>query len=87
MSFTQQFGDVIKHTMKLLSRIRVETNSGYKNLDHIGKFKMFPLDVHFYATSMVNILSFQAIASLKGVRITMDTVVERAINVEYKGKC
>ena len=48
---------------------------------------MFPLDVHFNATSMANILSFQAVASLEGVRITMDTVIEHAINVEYQDKC
>jgi hypothetical protein len=42
----------------------VQTNGGYKNFHSIGKFKMFPLDVHFNATSMANILSFQAGAFL-----------------------
>jgi hypothetical protein len=111
LSFTQQFGDVIKRSWVLFDTcstvcvgnnesfitnlrpcktdecIRVQTNGGYKNFDNIGKFKIFPLDVHFNATSMANILSFQAVASLEGVRITMDTVIERAINVEYQGKC
>ena len=34
---------------------------------------MFPLEVHFKANSMANILSFKSVANIEGATITLDT--------------
>ena len=64
--------------------ITVVTNGGRQLFEHIGTLNLLPLDVHFNAFSMANILYLKDVADLPNVKITMDTTVERAIIVEYK---
>jgi hypothetical protein len=63
--------------------LTVYTNGGSKSFDQIGMLKALPLPVHFNADSMANILAIKDVASIPGVRLTMDSSKERAIIVEY----
>lgn len=66
--------------------LTVDTNRGSKTFNHIGVFKLLPVNMHFCASSIATILSMKDIANIPGVRIKMDTALDRTIFVEYKGK-
>ena len=50
-----------------------------------AKLKLLPMSIYYNKDSMANILAFADVASIPGVRITMDTDKERAMNVAYDG--
>ena len=52
----------------------------------IGTLKMFPVTVHYNASSLANILSLNDIAALKDVHITMDTRIQRDVCVHFGGQ-
>ena len=67
-------------------KLTVDTNGGRKTFNQVGVFKLPPVKKHFCASSMAAIISMKDIANIPGVRIKMDTALDRAIFVEYKGK-
>jgi len=46
-----------------------------------ASFVLLSLPVYYNKNTIANVLSFQQIASMKGVRITVDTAIEKAISV------
>ena len=42
---------------------------------------LLPIEVHYNPTSLVNVFSFDAVAKLEGVRITLDTNIKRGFHV------
>ena len=65
--------------------ITVLTNGGSQSFNKTADLNCLPIEVHYNAESMANILSLSDVANLEGARITMDTDVERAIVLHYKG--
>ena len=61
--------------------ITVVTNGGSEHFKQIANLKLLPMRVHFNPDSIANILSLSDIANLEGARLTMDSSVERAINL------
>ena len=61
--------------------ITVVTNGGSEKFQQQGTLKLLPLNVHFNNNSIANIISLSDIANMDGAKLTMDTSVERAINV------
>jgi len=59
-------------------------NGGSKTFDKVSPLKLFHLDIYFNTESMANILSLKDVVSIPGVRISMDSTVERAITVEHE---
>ena len=58
-------------------------NVGCCHYDQVGKCELFPINVHFYLNSIANILSFDKIAFIPGVKITTDTSIERSLMVHF----
>jgi hypothetical protein len=61
--------------------LHIVTNGGTQSFKKTGTLKVLPLQVHVNPSSLANILSLKDVASIPGIRITMDTEVERAIHV------
>ena len=66
-------------------RLKVLTNGGSMSFNQKAKLKLLPMSIYYNKDSMANILAFADVASIPGVRITMDTDKERAMNVAYDG--
>jgi hypothetical protein len=62
------------------------TNGRSQFFNQTATLNILPLRVHFKQDSLANILSLSDIANLTGARITMDSTVEKAINLFYDGK-
>ena len=62
----------------------VSNGGGAVTYDTIGDFNLLPMPIYYNKRSMANVLSFKQVAALDGVRITMDTTVEKAIIVNFK---
>ena len=62
-------------------RLLLVTNGGSMSFDTIGTLNLFPLPVHVNVHSMANILSLRNVCNLPGVRVTMDTLHSKAIDV------
>jgi len=62
----------------------ITTNAGLRVFPEIARLKFFSISVYFDENSMATILSLKDIANIPGMRITMDTSVEKAINVKFK---
>ena len=65
--------------------MNIVTNGWEQHYDTIGIFKSLPVEDHYNSKSPDKILSLNDVASLSGVRIKMDTSVERAIVVTLQG--
>ena len=50
----------------------------------MGTLNLFPISVHYNPSSLANVLSFDTVAQLPSVRITLDTLIERGFLVTYK---
>jgi hypothetical protein len=57
------------------------TNGGPRVFQKEAELKLFPLKAYFDQTSLATVVSYHDMASLQGVRITVDTDVEDVINV------
>jgi len=57
------------------------TNGGSKSFNQKAKLKLLPMSIYYNEDSMANILAFADVAFIPGVKITMDTKKERAMNV------
>ena len=66
--------------------ITVLTNGGSETFNQVATSTLLPLQVHFNSSSIANILSLSDIANLEGARLTMDTHIDRAINLHYQEK-
>ena len=64
--------------------LTVHTNGGSKTFTQMGTLNLFPMSVHYNPSSLANVLSFDTVAQLSGVRITLDTLIERGFLVTYK---
>jgi hypothetical protein len=64
--------------------LTIYTNGGSQHFDSKGKLNMLPVDVHFNGGSMANILSMKDVVSLPSVKVTMDSMKERALLVEFQ---
>ena len=62
------------------------TNGGKQHYNSTAELKILTMQVHYNSTSLANILSLSDVANLEGARITMDTELEQAINLHYRGK-
>ena len=67
-------------------RINVVTNNGNKALNEIGKYEIFPINVHFNLHSMANIFALKDMANVPGFQITMGSSKECTIKVKYQDK-
>ena len=63
--------------------VTVVTNGGSQHFGAEAELLLFPMPVYFNADSMANILSLSDIANIDGVRITMDTSIDRAIQLHF----
>ena len=63
--------------------ITVITNGGSESFAQITELQLLPLRVHFNESSIANIISLSDVANLDGARITMDSNIEKAINLHY----
>ena len=68
------------------SGITVITNGGSQHFGAEADLKLLPMRVFFNPDSMANILSLSDIANIEGVRITMDTDIDRAIQLHYRNE-
>ena len=65
--------------------ITVITNGGAQSFEKRATLKKLPLPVYFNPYSLANILSLNHVANLPRAKITMDSTVEKAINLHYDG--
>ena len=61
--------------------MNIVTNGGAQHYATIGAFKLLTVEHHYNNACLANILSLKDYVLLPGVRITMDTTVERDIFV------
>ena len=61
----------------------VHTNGGSKTFTELGMFILLPIEVHYNPTFLTHVLSFDAVAKVEGVRITLDTNIECGFRVTY----
>ena len=66
--------------------LTIITNGGSQTFKQTATLNLLPLDVHYNPDSLANILSLSDVANLAGARITMDSKVERTINLHYNGR-
>ena len=66
--------------------LHIVTNGGSLSYSVIGNCKLLPVQMHYNQDSIANVLSLKSVASIPGVRVTMDSGVERAIMVELPEK-
>jgi hypothetical protein len=66
--------------------LHIVTNGGAQIFNKQGDLNILPLKVHVNESSLANILSLKDVASIPGIKITMDTSKERAIYVHLDGK-
>ena len=64
--------------------LKILINAGHRSFKKEAKLKILPMLVHFNEKSMATILSMKDVANLPGVRIHMESEVEKEINVFYK---
>ena len=57
-------------------RLTAYTNGGAQIYSKLVELIMFPLEVHFNANSMANILSFKSAANIEGATITWTLALE-----------
>lgn len=65
------------------NEITALTNGGSKHFDKEADLKLLPIKMAMNPTSMANIVSMKDVTSLQGVKVVMDSTVERAIFVHY----
>ena len=65
--------------------ITVLGTGGSQYFNEIADLDLFPIPMHYNPDAMANIISFKSLADVPGVRITIDTLEERAICVHYQG--
>mmetsp|Transcript_14843 Transcript_14843/g.21238 ORF Transcript_14843/g.21238 Transcript_14843/m.21238 type:complete len:412 (+) Transcript_14843:616-1851(+) len=65
----------------------VYTNGGFQFFTQVRSFDMFGIDLHYNPASLANILSYEALADIDGIRIVSDSGKERAFKVFYNGFC
>ena len=63
--------------------LRITTNREDQSFHEVATLNLLPLKVHFNQHSMANILSMSDVANLKGGRLSMDLVIDRAILLHY----
>ena len=68
------------------SGVTVITNGGSQHFGAEADLKLLPMRVFFNPESMANILSLSDIANIEGVRITMDTDIDRAIQLHFQNE-
>ena len=61
--------------------LKILTNSGSLVYKKIGDCNLLPIKMHFNSKSIANVLLLGVVATIPGVRITMDSMVEKAIIV------
>ena len=66
--------------------LTLSTNAGCRVFDKQAMLKFLPMSVHFDEGSMATIVSMKDVANVTGVCVHMDTDIERAIKIFYKGK-
>ena len=65
--------------------LHIVTNGGSLEYKTMGTLKMFPMVAHYNEDSIANIISLHRVASLRGVRITMDTNIEKDMIFHFNG--
>ena len=65
--------------------LHIVTNGGSKSFAHVGTLKVLPLTVHYNHKSLANILSLKDVANIPNARLTMDTMIDRAIILTVDG--
>ena len=63
----------------------VSNGGGAVTYDTTGFFELLGMQIHYNKNSLANVLSFKQVAALDGVKITLDTSVEKAITVHING--
>ena len=61
--------------------LRIMTNGGSLVYDKIGDCNLFPIKMYYNPQSIANVLSLGSIGAISGAKITMDSTIEKAINV------
>jgi len=61
--------------------LNITTNGGSLVYDKIGISKHVPVEMHYNPNSIANVLSMSVVAGIPGVRIVMDSEIEKAITV------
>ena len=64
--------------------LTVITNGGSQSFKLIGNFKHLPMEDHYNADSLANILSFKHVSEIPGVTITIDTIKDSGILVHMR---
>ena len=56
--------------------------------EYVANLKLLPVVVHFKKDSMATILGLKTVSKIKGVRLTMDTGIDKCIKLMLKnGDC
>jgi len=63
----------------------VSNGGGAVSYDTTGCFDLLSMPVYYNKNSLANVLSFKQVTALNGVRITLDTSVEKAMLVHVNG--
>ena len=63
----------------------IVTNGSSLEYQTMGTIDMFPMEVYYNGDSIANTTSLHHVASLLGVRITMDTIIEKAMTLHFNG--
>ena len=66
--------------------LTLTTNSGCKTFKQHARLKFLPMSVYFEVGSIRTILAMKDVSNIPGVRVHMDTGIERAITVFFKGR-
>jgi hypothetical protein len=57
------------------------TNGGAQRYESLADLRLLPITVHFKESSMATILSFKSVSEIPGAKITLDTDVNKDINL------
>ena len=64
--------------------LEVIANGGRMTYKTLGTMKLFPMVSYFNKSSLANIISMKKLSEVEGIRITMDSQVEKSIKVTTK---
>ena len=63
------------------------TNGGAQRYESLADLRLLPITVHFKESSMATILSFKSVSEIPGAKITLDTDVNKDINLSLPDGC
>ena len=84
--------DSITNNLEMIENVRtctedekriIITNGGSKYYDSMVSLNILPMEVHSNNDSMANIFLLKYVASIAGVKITMDKIKESSVTVLY----